>query len=58
MPLGIKLFETQQERRLENYEKYLRHWDKYECHIKNHFNKLDIEKYGSLKIAKKRRINQ
>jgi len=26
----MKLQETKDERRLENYQKYLKHWDKYE----------------------------
>ena len=29
--------ETRQERSLQNYEKYLKHWNNYESQIKNHF---------------------
>ena len=34
----MKLQETKDERRLDNYQKYLKHWDKYEEQIKEHFD--------------------
>jgi len=45
--------ETQQDRYLENYQKYLRIWDKYEQQIQYYFEQQDIIKYGSTAKADK-----
>jgi len=45
--LSMKLRETKEERRLQNYEKYLSIWDKHETKVKKHFNEKDVVKYGS-----------
>lgn len=50
--------ETQEERRLGNYQKYLKEWDKYEQNMQNHFDKKITEKYGSRARAQKMRKNK
>ena len=37
VPLSIKLKETRDQRRLENYSKYQKIWEKYENKVDKHF---------------------
>lgn len=43
--------ETKQERCLQNYENYLKRWNKYELDVREHFRNKDILKYGSERQA-------
>lgn len=50
--------ETQQLRRLKNYEKYLKEWDSHEYNMHKHFKQKEIEKHGSEKKAIEHRASQ
>ena len=55
--LSSKLRETQQERRLQNYEKYLKMWDKHEENTQKHFIKRQLHEFGSVDLALKKELN-
>jgi hypothetical protein len=48
-----QLQETRQQRRLVNYQRHLKQWDKYEKKVFKHFEDGEILKHGSINDYKK-----